>query len=72
MWVNKQQLELNMEQQAGSKLGKDYVKAIYCHPASLTYMHSTSCKMPGWMNHKLELGMLGEISTASDMYMIPL
>ena len=54
MQVRKQQLELDMEQQTGSKLGKEYVKAVYCHPAHLTYMQSTSCKMPGWMKHKLE------------------
>ena len=54
MLVKKQQLELDMEQQTGSKLGKEYVKAVYCHPAYLTYMQSTSCKMLGWMNHKLE------------------
>ena len=50
----KQQLELDMEQQTGSKLGKEYIKSVYCHPAYLTYMQSTSCKMPGWMKHKLE------------------
>ena len=49
--VKKQQLELDMEQHTGSKLGKEYVKAVYCHPAYLTYMQSTSCKMPGWMKH---------------------
>ena len=54
MQVKKQQLELDMEQQNGSKSGKKYVKAAYCHPAYLTYMQSTSCKMPGWMKHKLE------------------
>ena len=54
MQVRKQQLELNMEQQTGSKLGKEYVKAVYYHPAYLTYMQSTSCKMMGWMKHKLE------------------
>ena len=54
MQVKKQQLELDMEQWTGSKLGKDYVKAVYCHPAYLTYMQNTSCKMPGWMTHKLE------------------
>ena len=53
MQVKKQQLELDMKQQTSSKLGKEYVKAAYCHPAYLTYMHSTSCKMPGWMKHKL-------------------
>ena len=51
--IRKQQLELDMEQQTGSKLGKEYVKAVYCHPAYLTYMQSTSCEMPGWMKHKL-------------------
>ena len=54
MQVKKQQLEPDMEQKTGSKLGKQYVKAIYCHPSYLTYMQSTSCKMPGWMKHKLE------------------
>ena len=53
MQVKKQQLELDMEQQTGSKLEKEYVKAVYCHPAYLTYK-STSCKMPGWMKHKLD------------------
>ena len=51
MQVKKQQLELNMEQWTGSKLGKEYLKAVYCHPAYLTSMQSTSCEMPGWMNH---------------------
>ena len=51
MQVKKQQLELDMEQWTGSKLGKEYIKAIYCHPAYLTYVQSTSCKMPGWMKH---------------------
>ena len=68
----KQQLELDMEQQTGSKLGKEYIKAVYCHPAYLTYMQSTSCEMPGWMNHKLESRLPEEISTTSDMQMIPL
>ena len=54
MHVKKQQLEPDMEQQTSSKLGKEYIKAIYCHAAYLTYVQSTSCKMPGWMNHKLE------------------
>ena len=54
MQVKKQQLEPDMEKQAGSKLGKEYVKAVYCHPAYLTYMQSTSCEMPGWMKHKLK------------------
>ena len=71
MQVKKQQLELDMERQTGSKSGKEYVKVVYCHPAYLTYMQSTSCKMPGWMKHKLESGLLGEISITSDMQMIP-
>ena len=54
MQVRKQQLELDMEQQTGSKSGKEYVNAIFCHPAHLTYMQSTSCKMLGWIKHKLE------------------
>ena len=61
MQVKKQQLELDMEQQTGSKLGKEYVKAVYCHPAYLTCMQSTSCEMMGWMKHKLESRLLGEI-----------
>ena len=70
MQVKKQHLELDMEQQSSSKLGKENVKAIYCHPASLTSMQSTSCKMLGWMNHKLE-SRLSEVSTTSDMQIIP-
>ena len=62
----------HMEQQTGSKLGKDYVTAVYCHPAYLTYMQSTSCKMPSWINNKLESRFLGEIPTTSDMQMTPL
>ena len=54
MQVKKQQLELDMEHQTGSNLGKEYVKAVYCHPAYLTYMQSTSCEMLSWMKHKLE------------------
>ena len=69
MQVKKEQLELDMEQQTGSKLRKEYIKAIYCHPAYLTYMQSNSCKMPGCMNHKLESRLLGEISITSDMQM---
>ena len=61
-----------MEQQTGSKLGKLYVKAVYCHPAYLTSMQSTPCKILGRMNHKLESRLLGELSTTSDMQMIPL
>ena len=55
----------------GSKLGKEYVKAVYCHPVYLTYMQSTSCKMPGWMKHKLESRLLGKISMTSDTHMTP-
>ena len=62
---------MNMEQQTGSKLGKEYVKAVYCHPAYLTYMQSISYEMPGWMKHKQESRLLGEISITSDMQMIP-
>ena len=58
-----------MEQQTGLKLGKEYVKALYCHPAYLTYMQSTSCQMLGWMKHKLKSRLLGEISVTSDMQM---
>ena len=72
MQVKKQQLELDMEQQTGSKLGKEYIKAVYCHPAYLTYMQSTSREMPGWMKHKLESRLRGEISITSDMQMTPL
>ena len=71
MQANKQQLELDMEQQTGSKSGKEYVKALYHHPAYLTYMQSTSCEMLDWMKHKLESRFLGEISITSDMQMIP-
>ena len=71
MQVRKQQLEPDREQQIGSKLGKEYIKAVYCHPAYFTYMQSTSREMPGWMKHKLESRLLGEISILSDMQMIP-
>ena len=71
MQVKKQQLKLYMEQQTGSKLGKEYVKAAYCHPAYLTYMQCTSWETLGWMKHKLESRLPGEISIASDMQMIP-
>ena len=70
MQDRKQQLELDMDQQTGSKLGKEYVKAVYCHPASLTYMQGISCKTLGWMKHKLESRLPGEISTTSDTHMI--
>ena len=72
MQVKKQQLEPYMEQLTGSKLGKKYDKAVYCHSAHLTYMKSTSYEMLGWMNQKLESRFLGEIPTTSDMQMIPL
>ena len=71
MQVKKQQLELDMEQQTGYKSGKEYIKAAYCHLAYLTYMQSTSCKMPGWIKHKLESRLLGEISITSDRQMMP-
>ena len=71
MQVEKQQLELDMEQQTGSKSGKEYLKAAYCHPDYLTYMQSTSYEMPGWRKHKLESRLLGEISITSDMQMTP-
>ena len=71
MQVTKQQLEPDMEQWSGSKLGKEYVKAVYCHPAYLIYTQSTSCEMPGWKKHKLESRLLGEIPVTSDMQMTP-
>ena len=71
MQVKNEQLEPGIEQQTGSKLGKKYAKAVYCHPASLTYMQSASCEMPGWMKHKLESRLPGEISITSDMQMTP-
>ena len=71
MQIKNQQLELDMEQQTGSKSGKEYFKAVYCHPAYLTYIQSTSYEMPGWMKHKLESRFLGEISITSDMQMTP-
>ena len=67
MQVKKQQLATDMEQQIVSKKGKEYIKAVYCHPAYLTYMQSTLCEMLGWMKHKLESRLLGEISITSDM-----
>ena len=71
MQVKKQQLELDMEQQTGSKSGKEYVKAVYYHPAYLTSMQSTSWEMLDWMKHKLESRLPGEISITSDMHMTP-
>ena len=72
MQVKMEQLEPDMGQQIGSKLGKEYVKAEYCHPAYLTFIQSTSCEMPGWMNHKMESRFPGEIATTSDMQIMPL
>ena len=71
MQVKKQQLELDMEQQTGSKLGKEYIKAIYCHPAYLTYMQRTAWETLGWMKHKLESTLPREISITSDKQMTP-
>ena len=71
MQVKKQQLEQDIEQRTGTKLGKEYVQAIYCHPAYLTYMQSTLCKMLDWLKHKLESRLLGEISITSYMQMTP-
>ena len=71
MQVKKLQLESDMERWTGSKLRKEYIKAVYCHPAYLTYMQRTSCEMLGRMKHKLESRLLGEISVTSDMQMTP-
>ena len=70
MRINKQQLEPDTKQ-TGSQLGKEYIKALYCHPVYLTYMQSTSCKMPGWINQKLESRLQGETSITPDMQMTP-
>ena len=67
MYSGQEETEPDMEQQTDSKSGKEYVKAVDCHPAYLTYVQSISCKMPGWMKHKLELRLPGEISITSDM-----
>ena len=67
MQVKKQQLEPDLEQRIHSKSRKEYIKAVYCHPAYLTHMQSTSCEMPDWIKHKLESGFQGEISITSDM-----
>ena len=71
MRVKKQQLEPDMEQQTGSKFGKEYVNAVYCHPAYLTYIQNTSCEMLGWIKHKLKSRFPGEISITSDSQMTP-
>ena len=69
--MKKQQVETDMEQQTGSKSGKEYVKAVYCYTAYLISVQSTSYEMPGWMKHKLESRLLGEISMTSDTQMTP-
>ena len=71
MQAKKQQLEPDLEQWTGSKFGKEYIKAVYYHPAYVTSMQSTSCEMPGWMKHKLESRLLGEISITSDIQVTP-
>ena len=71
MQIRKQQLELNMEQQTASKSAKEYIKAVYCHRAYLTYKQNTSCEMLGWMKYKLESRLLDEILVTSDMQMTP-
>ena len=71
MQIKEQQLELEMEQQSGSKSGKEYIKAVYCHPAYLTHMQSILCDTLGWMKHKMESSLPGEISITSDMQMTP-
>ena len=71
MQIKKQQLEPDMEQWTGSKLGTEYIKVVYCHPAYLTYMQSTSCEMLGWMKDKLDSRFLGEIAINLDMQMTP-
>ena len=71
MQVYKRQLELDMEQQTGLKLGKEYIKAVYCHPVYLTYIQSTSWETLGCRKHKLESRLLGEISITSDMQTTP-
>ena len=71
LYADQEATEPDMEQWTDSKLGKEYVKAVYCQPAYLTYMQSISCEMPGWINHKQESRLLGKISTTLDMQMIP-
>ena len=71
MQAKKQQLEPDMKQETGPKLGKEYIKAVHCHPAYLTYMQSTSCEMLGWMKHKLESRLWGELSITLDIQMTP-
>ena len=71
LYAGQEVTELDMEQWTGTKLGKEYIKAIYCHPAYLTYIQSPSCEMLGWMKLKSESRFLGEISISSDMQMTP-
>ena len=71
LYAGEEATELDMEQQTDSKLGKEYVKAVYCHPANLTSMQNTSCEMLGWMKHKLESRLPAEISITSDMQITP-
>ena len=71
MKVKKHQLEADMKQQTAFKSGKEYVKAVYCHLAYLTYMQRTSCEMPGWIKHKLESRLQGEVSITSETQMTP-
>ena len=71
MQVQKLQLELAMERKTGSKLGKGYIKTVYCHPAYSTYVQRASCEMPGWMKHKLVSRLPGEIAITSDVQMTP-
>ena len=71
LYADQEATESDMEQQTSSKLGKEYIEAVYCHPVYLTYMQSTSCEMPGWLKHKLESRLPGEIAIASDMQMTP-
>ena len=71
LYAGQKVTELDMGQQTGFKLGKEYVKSVFCHPAYLTYMWHISCEILGWMKHKLESRLLGEISITSDMQMTP-
>ena len=71
LYAGQEETEVDMEQQTGPKSGKEYVKVVYCPPPYLTYMQSISCNMPGWMKHKLESRLLGEISITPDTQMIP-
>ena len=71
MQVKKQQLEVDMEQQTDAKLGKEYVKAVYCHPDYISYMQRTPCEMLDWMKHMLESRLPGKVSITSDMQMTP-